>query len=273
MLGFAAVNTGNNLIFLIVAALLAFMSVSGILGWLNIRGLTARVELPDEVYRGVETLVTVRLTNGKRSVPSFLLKVRLLGETVDFDLVGSGEEGSGSFIFRFRERGDQVIAVGEVSSPFPINFFVRSRRIELDRRLTVFPAPAPCPLPAGCNGTERSGAVADHTKGYEGEVAKIADYSGSEPLKLVHWRLSAKHGELKVKELTATSQEPVLLDLAMMPGKTMEENLSCAVFLVNRLIKRNRRVGLKLEERLLPPAASRDHRLRLLSELARYGKN
>lgn len=256
-----------------MAALLAFMSVSGILGWLNIRGLSVRVDLPDEVYRGVETLVTVRLVNGKRTVPSFLLKVRLLGEEVDFDLVGNASEGSGSFVFRFRERGEQVIAAGEIVSPFPINFFIRSRRVELHRRLTVFPAPLPCPLPAGCDGTERSGALADHAKGYEGEVAKIADYSGAEPLKLVHWRLSAKHGELKVKELTATSQEPVLLDLAMMPGETLEENLSCAAFLVNRLITRNRRVGLKLRERLLPPAASRDHRLRLLSELARYGKN
>jgi uncharacterized protein (DUF58 family) len=249
------------------------MSVSGILGWLNIRGLTVRIDLPDEVYRGVETLVTVRLANRKRGIPSFLLKVRLLGEAADFDVVGGGEEGRGSFLARFRERGDQVIAAGEVSSPFPINFFVRSRRVELNRRLTVFPAPLPCPLPAGAQGTERNGVLPDHAKGYEGEVEKIADYTGAEPLKLVHWRLSARHGELKVKELTAISQEPIMLDLAKMPGKTLEESLSSAVYLVNRLIRRNRRVGLKLGERLLQPAASRDHRLRLLLELARYGKN
>lgn len=249
------------------------MSVSGILGWLNIKGLTARVDLADEVYRGMDTLVTVRLANGKRSVPSFLLKVRLLGETVDFDLLGGGGEGSGSFLFRFRERGEQRIAAAEISSPFPINFFVRSRRVELNHCLTVFPAPVPCPLPSGCDGAQRSGSLANQAKGYEGEVAKIADYSGAEPLKLVHWRLSAKHDALKVKELTGTSQEPVLLDLDRMPGKTLEEHLSCTVFLVNRLIRGNRGVGLKLGERLFPAAASRDHRLRLLSELARYGKN
>lgn len=249
------------------------MSVSGVLGWLNIRGMQLRLDLPDEIYAGLETLVTVRLANGKRRLPSFLIRVRLLDRTADFDILGCGEEGSNSFIFTFRERGEHLIAGAEIASPFPINFFVRSRRIAVNHRLVVFPAPLSAPLPAGYLAAERSGALADQAKGYEGDVAKISDYTGAEPLKLVHWRLSAKHDELKVKELTATSREPVVLDLAAMPGRSLEENLSCAVFLVNLLIRKNRPVGLKLRERLLPPAASRDHRLRLLSELGLHGKN
>jgi uncharacterized protein (DUF58 family) len=249
------------------------MSVSGILGWLNIREIMIRVDLSDEIYCGLETLVTVHLANEKRRFPLFLLKVRILGETVAFDLLGGGAKESNSFIYKFRERGEQFITVGEISSPFPINFFVRSRWLAVNRRVMVFPAPIPCPMPAGYDGTARYGAQANQTKGYEGDVTKITDYSGVEPLKLVHWRLTAKHGAIKVKELTAASQEPVILDLHLLSGKNLEENLSCAVFLVNRLINKNRLVGLKVNERLLPPAASRAHRLRLLSELALYGKN
>lgn len=249
------------------------MSVSGVLGWLNIRGMTVRADLPDEVYRGLETLVTVRLANGKRRFPSFLLKVKVLGETVDFDLLGRGEEGKNSFIFRFMERGEHSMAAGEIFSPFPINFFIRSRTVALNRRVTVFPAPLPSPLPPGSGGRERSGSMAACCKGYEGEMTKVADYSGAEPLKLVHWRLSAKHGELKVKEFASTTREPVILDIAAIPANTLEERLSRAVFLVNRLIKTARPVGLKLGERLIHPAASRDHRLRLLRELACHGKD
>ena len=273
LFGFAAVNTGNNLIFLIVAALLAFMSVSGILGWQNIQRLKVRVDFPDENYCGRETLATIRLENGKRHFPSFLLKVTVLGEPVFFDLLGCGEEGRDSFIYCFRERGEQVITVAEISSPFPINFFIRSRWTSVQRSVVVFPAPLPCSLPAGHHGRGQSGALLASAKGFDGEVTKIADYSGVEPLKLVHWRLSAKYGELKVKELSATVEEPVLLDIAAMAGNNLEENLSRAVFLANALFKNNRPVGLKLGERLLPPAASRDHRLRLLTELALYGKN
>jgi uncharacterized protein (DUF58 family) len=249
------------------------MTVSGVLGWLNIQKLKVGIDFPDENYCNHETLATVRLTNDKHRFPSFLLRVTVMGESVVFDLLGCGEEGRGSFTCRFRERGEHLIPVAEISSPFPINFFVRSRWSAVQRRVVVFPAPFPCSLPAGHDGRDRSGAVTASAKGFDGDVTKIADYSGAEPLKLVHWRLSAKHGELKVKELSATAAEPVLLDVAAMAGNNLEENLSRAAFLVNALGRKNRPVGLKLGERLLPPAASREHRLRLLTELALYGKN
>ncbi len=273
MLGFAAVNTGNNLIFLIVAALLAFMSVSGILGWLNIKGANVFIDLPDEIYSGMETLVTVRLVNRRRYLPSFLLKVNVLEGTADFDLVECGEERKKSFTGRFRERGEHLVTGVELSSPFPINFFVRSRRLPTDRRFVVFPSPLPSPLPGGHDKPGMNSALTVAVKGYEGDLAKINDYSGADPLRLIHWRLSAKHGELKVKELTASAQIPVILDIDALPGSTLEENLSRAVYLVNRLMRSNRAVGLQLRERKIAPAVSRSHKLRLLSELALYGKN
>jgi len=273
LLGFAAVNTGNNLIFLIVAALLAFMSVSGVLGWLNIQRLKVSIDFPAENYCDHETLVTVRLHNGKRRVPSFLLTATVMGEPVLFDLLGGGEEGGGSFVFRFRERGERVVFVVQISSPFPINFFIRSRWLAVQRRVVVFPAPLPCSLPVGRDGKERSGVFTVPAKGFDGDIAKIADYSGAEPMKLVHWRLSAKLGKLKVKELSATAAEPVFIDIAGMAGNNLEENISRAAFLVNALIKKNRPVGLKLGKRSFPPVASREHRLLLLTELALYGKS
>ena len=71
LLGVAAVNTGNNLLFLVVSAMLGFMAVSGLLGWMNIRGLSVSVRLPDEVYAGVQTLVSIRIQNGKGYYPPF----------------------------------------------------------------------------------------------------------------------------------------------------------------------------------------------------------
>ncbi|MGA2152654.1 MAG: DUF58 domain-containing protein, partial [Geobacteraceae bacterium] len=84
---------------------------------------------------------------------------------------------------------------------------------------------------------------------------------------------SARHEEFKVKEMNATSREPVMIDVDSLPGRNLEENLSCAVYLINRLIRRNLPVGLKLQERVINPAISREHRLKLLSELAVYGKD
>lgn len=249
------------------------MSVSGILGWLNIRGAGVVIDLPEEIYCGLETLVTVRLANRRRYLPSFLLKVHVLEGVADFDLVECGAEEKNSFTCTFRERGEHLVAWGEVSSPFPINFFVRSRRTPVQCRIVVFPAPLRAQLPGGHDKPGAGGVLTAGSKGYEGDVAKISDYTGAEPLKLIHWRLSAKHGDLKVKELTASAQTPVIIDIAALQGRNLEEDLSRAVFLVNRLMRSNRPVGLKLGKRILAPAVSRTHRLRLLSELALYGKH
>ncbi len=53
LLGFAAVNTGNNLLYLLVSALLGFMAVSGILGRWNLARLSLRCLPPDELFDGV----------------------------------------------------------------------------------------------------------------------------------------------------------------------------------------------------------------------------
>lgn len=99
----------------------------------------------------------------------------------------------------------------------------------------------------------------------------IRDYTGGEPLKLIHWRLSARHGELKVKEMAMPSEDPLIIDVLSLPGGGLEENLSCAAYLVNRAVRLRRPVGLKFGARVVRPDLTRAHRLRLLTELAVYG--
>jgi uncharacterized protein (DUF58 family) len=249
------------------------MAVSGICGWLNIRGLKMRIDLPDEVYCGLETLATLRLVNAKRRFPSFLLNAKILGKSVTANLIKGGQVDASSFVLTFPERGKVTIPFGDIYSPFPINFFVRRQRMAVARQLLVFPAPRSCAMAENLGKTGKSGDFASPRKGYEGDVTRIADYTGSEPMKLIHWRLSAKYEEFKVKEMSATFREPIIIDIDAMPGANLEEHLSCAVFLINRLIRANRPVGLKLPDKVIIPALSREHRLGLLAELAVYGKD
>ena len=87
---------------------------------------------------------------------------------------------------------------------------------------------------------------------------------------MIHWRLSARSQELKVKELAGTVREPVVIDLNTLPGDP-EERLSRGAWLVNKLIRdEGIPVGLRLGDKLLPPGDSRGHRLRLLAALGAY---
>jgi len=253
--------------------MLAFMAVTGVLGYWNIQGLSVAVRLPDEVYAGMETLVTLRIENRKKVLPSFLIKAALPAGSTSFVLLRPGKAESGSFLLSFPVRGRQSIGHAVISSPFPVNFFVRYNSIAVAEDFTVFPAPHPLTLPVRGGKPDEGEAATAAVHGYDGELAKISDYRGGEPLKLIHWRLSAKHEEFKVKELSATADEPTVIDPELVPGRDLEQRLSCCTYLVNRLVKGGRPVGLKLGERMIAPAATRSHRLKLLGELAVYGKD
>lgn len=270
-MGFAAVNTGNNLLFLIVSSLLGFMAVSGCLGWLNLRNVSVTVVFPDEVYDGMDTLVTVRLVNGKKLLSAFLITVDVFGTCTRFPVVEKGCVESGAAVHTFHGRGTKLLEKVTISSSFPINFFVRRRSLPVSASCTVFPSPRVCLPQDGTGKKDARGEAVATRKGFGGEVAAIRDYTGSDPLKLIHWRLSARQGELKVKELTAPSEDPLIIDVLSLPGGGVEDILSCAAYLVNRVMRAGRPVGLKFGVRIVRPDLTRAHRLRLLTELAVYG--
>ncbi len=248
------------------------MAVSGIFGWLNIKGNDLHIELPDEIYDGLDTLVTIRLVNRRALMPSFLIKVTLFGECSVFTMIARSGCETGSLLCRFRGRGRKVIGEMRIESCFPINFFVRSKKYDLEGNFIVFPAPVACSATAGSEDKGILGETTARRRGVDGDLLRIIDYTGKEPLKLVHWRISAKCEDLKVKEMSSTLNQPLVIDVDDLPGD-LERALSCGVFLVNMLIRRNRPVGLKAGRTHINPGVSRAHRLALLSELALYGKN
>ncbi len=266
-------NTGNNLLFLIVAALLGFMAVSGIFGWLNLHRLVLRIELSDEIYNGTDTFVVISLENRKSMMPAFLIGVKVAGVWSEFHLVNRRGRETCSQVLRFHGRGPVTLGETIIRSRFPINFFIRSKRFSIDESFVLFPAPRACPVPADCNSGASSGETLTSRAGFDGEVLKIRDYTGNEPLKLIHWRISAKHEEFKVKEMTGSTAMPLILDIELLPGADLEGVLSCGAFLVNRYIRQNRPVGLKAGKLLLQPGLTKAHRLKLLTELAVYGKH
>ncbi len=70
VIGIAALNTGNNLLYIIVAAMLAAIAVSGIASALCLRRLELDLKIPDHIFAGTEIPATVCVRNPRRWVPS-----------------------------------------------------------------------------------------------------------------------------------------------------------------------------------------------------------
>jgi uncharacterized protein (DUF58 family) len=75
LIGIAALNTGNNLLYIIVAAMLAAIVVSGIVSALVLRDLELDLRLPDHVFAGKPVLGRILLHNPRRWLPSFSIQV------------------------------------------------------------------------------------------------------------------------------------------------------------------------------------------------------
>src|SRR5580704_7311961 len=61
LIALAALNTGNNLLFLILASLIASILMSGILSSITLAGVELRLELPEHIFAGEMVRGTVEL--------------------------------------------------------------------------------------------------------------------------------------------------------------------------------------------------------------------
>jgi uncharacterized protein (DUF58 family) len=75
VIGIAALNTGNNLLYIVVAAMLAAILVSGVVSALVLRDLELDVRLPEHVFAGRAVLGGIVLRNPRRFLPSLSIRV------------------------------------------------------------------------------------------------------------------------------------------------------------------------------------------------------
>jgi uncharacterized protein (DUF58 family) len=75
VIGIAALNTGNNLLYIVVAAMLSAILVSGVVSALVLRSLELEVRLPEHVFAGRPVVGRIVLRNPRRFLPSFSIRV------------------------------------------------------------------------------------------------------------------------------------------------------------------------------------------------------
>lgn len=75
VIAIAALNTGNNLLYIVVAAMLAAILVSGAASAWVLRRLELDVRLPEHVFAGRPIVARIVLSNPRKRLPSFSIRV------------------------------------------------------------------------------------------------------------------------------------------------------------------------------------------------------
>ncbi len=274
LIGLSAVNTGNNLVYIIASALLSYLLVSGIFGRRNIHGLDAEVFFPDEVFARTEALAEVRVRNLRKRTPVFLITIEVGGGSCFFPYIAPNSTESGFVPMTFHRRGAAELEGAVVSSNFPFNFFKRFRTLKKKWRATVYPMPLRCSLSAFRDGGSRHRGEKELNKaGYEADILSIRDYVPGDPPKYINWKSTAKTGRLKVKELSAIERQQVTIDFDSMEKEDVERALSCATHAVLSFMRTGVPVGLLIGGEMLRPGLAVVHKRLLLTRLALYGQN
>ena len=279
--GLAALNTGNNLLYLVLSLLLAFLVLSGLLSEASLRGIRIERSLPRELFAGSPNRVVLRVHNGQRRNASFAITIE---DRLD---VNAGLEAAGrtfalrigprssedrSYLFEPEGRGDIRFAGFRVSTRFPFGLFVKSRELDLPERAIVYPCVKRVPLdartaPSSIDDEEPSGASNDGD-----EIAGLREFEPGDSLVRVHWRSSARAGRLLVgeREGFAGAVFEVRLRLpASTPERGVEERVAQAASEVVTHLETGSRVGLRSGAVCFAPAAGSTHRSELLRFLAR----
>src|SRR5215471_2824921 len=95
VIGFAAWNTANNLLYLILSAMLAFLLTANMISRLSLADLSIQLRFPDHIFAGETASLSVTLNNHKRIIPTFSLIVEPLSEPDIAESRKPAREGGG----------------------------------------------------------------------------------------------------------------------------------------------------------------------------------
>lgn len=83
IIGFAAWNNGNNLLYLVLSAMLAFLIAANMLARVSLADVSIQLRFPDHIFAGEPANISVTLQNHKRFMPSYSLMVEALTDGDD----------------------------------------------------------------------------------------------------------------------------------------------------------------------------------------------
>ncbi len=282
--GLGAINTGNNLLYLVLAMCCSFIAVSGVLSEMSLRKLGVQTEGPAYLYAKEPGTIKVRLTNHKKWAPSCSIRIKVATSRHPYDLqpepyfffIPSGQSLEKPVLITASRRGPLKISTCKLATRFPFGFFYKTKTIPLQMEMVVFPAIHPVNLPQKCEaGLEGEGTLQPRGE----ELHTIREFRPGDSWNSVHWKSSAKTGKLRVKEFQSQNLQSYTIFLTLtdpttqkpIQGEMLEERVSEAGSLIYHLIQKGHEVSLKTEESQTPFGSSQAHLLNLMYTLAFIG--
>jgi len=286
--GVGAIFTGSNLLYLVVAMCLSLLVVSGILSELALKKISVKSSLPPTVYAGDHFSIPLNIANDKKYFSSYCLRITLIPEDTNrlegntgvtlFHMAPASVDEK-NLLVKAVKRGPLRIKGFQISTSFPFGFFCKIKYLPMDDENIVFPSIHPVRLPLLSDPSVEEQGIVRH----QGEeIVALREYRDGDPLNAVHWKSSAKTGNLRVKEFPAGQDQNFTLFLNLNDAQTnrqvadpiLEKRVKEAASLAYHLIRGGNAVSLKTQDHFqIPFGKSEPHLERIMRFLALVGLN
>jgi uncharacterized protein (DUF58 family) len=274
-LGVTALNTGNNLLYLLESMVLALIVVSGVLSEQSVRGVQVEPVLPDEIFAGTPCAIAARVRNTSTWRPSFSIALDRpdTGQTLAYlTRLGPGEQRLVTWDETLPHRGRHRLAGVRPVTRFPFGLFVKAARATARVEVLVYPRRVP-PPPALVRQAAGAGHGSARRRGRGDELHDLRAYRPGDDPRLVHWRATARTGALTVRELEAQTAHDACLVLrgdGRGDPERLEQALAEAAAGAGALMRHGARVALVGPGVEVPLGHGPGHARRLLTALALF---
>jgi len=233
LLSAAALNTSNNLLFIILATMISAFIVSSVVSRSSLKQVSLSLQVPENVFEGERVPVKVSIRNTKRIFPSFSICVedidskasssimgfikKLTGRkrvkkldthaaihhgfhpSAYFPILRPGETHSELTVQSFPHRGLYKLEGVKASTRFPFGLFRHSERIGVNGKVLVYPSVKDIStyfhrLPF------LPGLLEGMQKGHGENLFSIRPYMEGESARIIDWKATAKTTEMMSRE-------------------------------------------------------------------------
>lgn len=276
--GVAAINTGNNLLYLLLAMLLSLIVMSGLLSEQCLRQLEIRRLLPQEVFANRPSTGAFSITNHKPRLPTFSLRI--------MDVVGATAVDRGihllhlppkastiqSYPLLITRRGRYRLEGIKLLTRFPFGLFLKAANLPLADELVVFPELQPLPEHLTHDLMALGHEQTMPRRGPGVALYNLRGYLAGDDSRAIHWKTSARQSQLMVKETEAEDQRHVTLALPIQTPPSHHVAFERAVTLTASLAaffhEQGYAVSLILGDLDLPHGSGQAHLHRIFRALA-----
>ena len=269
-LGIATLNTGNNLLYLLMGALLGTIALSGWLSEQALRELRIRRVVPRAITAGEHARMEYEITNNKKRLPSHGVEIRELVDedaaaerTPDSDLhadvielvpafVAALEPGSTARVraaITVPRRGVIHLDGVTLATSFPFGLFAKERDIGVPGSLVVWPRAdrkVRAPHLGGRRGQRQQLGAGAAAGAERGDYRGLRQYRPGDDPRDIHWRSTARRGEPIIREYDrdAADEYWIVLDTVARDADAGEVAVEIAASVIALAAERGDRFGV-----------------------------